>query len=167
MIRRIRPDEYSRSLEVVAASFDRFDAGYFSERGQNSFREYATYDRFRARQGNNYESFVYLSGDEIIAMMEIKNRDHISMLFVHPDHILNGCGRELVEYAVDYCRATRPFLKSVTVNSSPYAVGFYSKCGFVQNGQVNIVDELVSYPMRRDIREKKLNFSYFKRKYSV
>ena len=41
MIRRIRPEEYESVHDMVIRSFNRYVASYFSERGNQSFYDYA------------------------------------------------------------------------------------------------------------------------------
>ena len=170
MIRRIRPEEYEEVLSLVIRSFNSFVASYFSDTGNKSFYDYADIDSFSRRLEHNYEAFVLEENGRIAGMAEIKARQHISMLFVDPDCVLSGYGRDIAEFAVDYCRSTRPFLKYVTVNASPYAVTFYKKLGFKRSGDPVTHMELTSYPMIKYLDEgsgKKLKFSIFKKKYDM
>ena len=171
MIRRIRPEEYESVHDMVISSFNRYVASYFSERGNQSFYDYADIKSFTNRLKNNYEAFVIEEDGAIVGMTEIKSREHISMLFVDPESTLSGHGRALVEFAIDYCRSTRPFIQYVTVNASPYAVNFYKKMGFLSDGPPSTHMELTSYPMIKllvaEPHKKKFKFNMFKKKYDM
>ena len=59
--------------------------------------------------------------------------------------------RSLVNVAVDAVSAAVPPIRAVTVNSSPYAVGFYKKLGFVPLGPEKQADGIRFTPMRLSI----------------
>ncbi|MGI5888346.1 MAG: GNAT family N-acetyltransferase [Oscillospiraceae bacterium] len=155
-VRRIRPDEYHAVLDLVRRSFEECDSGSFTDTACRSFLEYADFTNFSFRQRHNYETFVILEGSEICGMMELKSRIHISMLFVDPKKIRCGYGTVLVRFAEEYCAATRPFARAITVNASPTATGFYEKLGFTRlSDSPNVSRELLSYPMSLRITSKR------------
>lgn len=84
------------------------------------------------QQPHDYSSLVIVDlarDDEtrIAAYVACKRRNHLSLLFVQPDYQGKGFGRYLVETnLVDH--------SSVTVNSSPVAIAFYQRLGFVVQG---------------------------------
>lgn len=75
--------------------------------------------------------FKYTNENRIVGVILIKEFWNLSDLFVEPRHQGREIGRKLVECAIPICRArsTKPSLR---VNSSPHAVGFYKRIGFVE-----------------------------------
>lgn len=60
----------------------------------------------------------------------MRKRNHITLLFVAPEFHRNGIGTLLFQDALNRMKATIPNLGTVTVNSSQYALLFYTKLGF-------------------------------------
>lgn len=73
---------------------------------------------------------------------------HIADLFVDAAYHRRGIGRRL------FAAMRRDHFRQIfTVNSSPYAVGFYRRLGFVPTGTEQLTDGLRYTPMR--FEEKK------------
>ena len=72
---------------------------------------------------------------------------HICMLFVDKEYHKKGIGKKLVEIAINICKSCNNELKTVTVNSSPYAVEFYHKIGFKDIENEKIEDGIRFTPM--------------------
>jgi ribosomal protein S18 acetylase RimI-like enzyme len=70
------------------------------------------------------------SGAELIGLIVMPKPTVLSMLFVHPGRLRQGIGRHLWEQARAHIEATYPAAKTVELNSTPYALGFYRSLGF-------------------------------------
>lgn len=147
-IEKIKRKEYRAVLNAVYDSFNTFDAADYTERGCASFMGYASFNNFVYRQRNNHETFVAKVEDDIAGMIETRNRNHISMLFVPPKHIKTGIGRALMEYAIAHMRETNANLHRITVNASPYAYGFYRHMGFLDAEPTVETDGMIYTPMK-------------------
>ena len=55
----------------------------------------------------------------------------LGMLFVHPDWLRRGVGRELWETARQYVEGNQKSVRTVELNATPYAVPFYLSLGFM------------------------------------
>ena len=62
----------------------------------------------------------------IIGFIEIRNYNHISLLFVDDEYFRLGLGKKLFEEVKDITKSDK-----YSVNSSDYAIEFYKKLGFV------------------------------------
>lgn len=70
-------------------------------------------------------------------------KDKIEMLFLHPDNIGKGFGRELLEYAKENYKITK-----VSVNEqNPNAIKFYEKMGFIIYERREVDDMGNSFPI--------------------
>ena len=153
-IRKAESREYKTALSLAERSFMAYVGIHHSEEGRQSFLRYADYTSFLARQSSGHESFVAL--DEkgtIVGMAEVRQRRHISMLFVEPSLVGKGIGRALLEFCLAKCRSyfTR---KAITLNASDYAREFYRKMGFMAIGPRKTEDGLSSTPMQRNLTAK-------------
>ena len=73
-----------------------------------------------------------IADNEIFGMIEIRDHNHISMLFVSKKFHRKGVGTELMRISLEICRQEDKDLKALSVSSSPYAVPIYEKMGFQQ-----------------------------------
>jgi GNAT superfamily N-acetyltransferase len=55
----------------------------------------------------------------------------LTLLFVHPRYLRQGIGRALWEAARAHIESAFPQIKTVELNATPVAVGFYRSLGFV------------------------------------
>ncbi len=148
----IAVSQYREAIEVAAQSFDRFDAPDYSDYGRTSFLAYASFWSFSLRQLKGHVAFCTRSNDnKISGMLEIRENRHITMLFVSPDHVKKGIGKTLVTFAEQYIKQANPSCDKITLNSSPYAFGFYKKMGFAQADELKDEGGFVYIPMEKEI----------------
>jgi ribosomal protein S18 acetylase RimI-like enzyme len=82
------------------------------------------------RKRKNQLIVVAESDDTISGMIAVRNGNHLNLLFVAPEFHRNGIGTLLFRDALNRMKATVPDIRNVTVNSSQYALPFYTKLGF-------------------------------------
>ncbi len=133
---------------MVYDSFHTFDAKDYTKNGCASFLGYASFRNFSSRQGRDHTSFIAKEESTIVGMIEVRNKSHISMLFVSPPYLGKGYGRALVEYAVNDMKRINQELTGVTVNAAPFAHGFYLHLGFQDTEPTINSDGLIYTPMR-------------------
>ena len=93
-----------------------------------------------------YQMFVALDRQRIIGMITLRDSKHISLLFVDEKYHRQGIGRALVKQLTDYM-AEEMGIRQVTVNASPYGVGFYHKLGFRDLRPEEQKDGIIYTPM--------------------
>ena len=87
-----------------------------------------------------------------MGMLTLREKKHISLLFVDAAYHRNGIGSALIKFVAKYV-VNEEGLDVLTVNSSPYAVGFYHKRGFRDTDEETIADGIRFTPM--ELRLKK------------
>lgn len=130
IIRPAYADEYEDAMELVWKTFLKFEAEEYGETGTQSFKDFITNESLKKLYDTGqYPIFVAIYKDKIIGMIALRCRTHISLLFVDADYHYRGVARNLVQYTCAYVVNELHDFK-VTVNASPYAVGFYHRLGF-------------------------------------
>ena len=76
-----------------------------------------------------YQMMVALHEEKIIGFITVRNRSHISLLFVNKKYHRQGIGSILIEKMGEYL-ITEVGVDYMTVDSAPYALEFYHKLGF-------------------------------------
>ncbi len=85
--------------------------------------------------------------DRIAGVIEIRQHDHISLLFVNKRLQRKGIAKDLLQKALEVMRTAKPDLERVTVNSSRYGVPVYEKLGFHRTGPERTVNGIAFIPM--------------------
>jgi len=89
-----------------------------------------------------YEYFVTEENNEIVAVLGIKQGNHIFHCFVDKNHHRIHFGKNLWQYWLANAKPER-----VTVNSSRYAIKFYQSLGFSSNHDIFEKNGVTCYPM--------------------
>ena len=146
--RMMQPADAEQVSELVCAGFDAFIAPDYDAEGVAAFRRYADPAAFRERSASG-SHFVMVAavGGRIAGITEIRDCNHVALLFVGQDFHRRGIARELFDRALRQARSTRPDVERVTMNSSRYGVKAYEKLGFRQTGPERSVNGIVFVPM--------------------
>lgn len=129
-IRPVNREEYEDVLGVVWKTFLRFEAADYTEEGIKSFMDFITDPTlYKMFLKGYYQIFGAFYQGKNIGMISLRDRTHISLLFVDEKYHNQGVGRALIEYAKNFLIAEMGEYK-VTVNAAPYGVEFYHKLGF-------------------------------------
>lgn len=151
--RNMKPGEEVEVSNLVARSFNEFIAPGFSEEGVEEFFKYANHRALLKRtEGGNHFVLVAEREGMSVGMIEIKERRHISMLFVDKSFHRKGIARGLLMLALEDIRSGAAIPEKITVNSSPFAVSFYERAGFKPTSETKTIHGIVHIPMALDIR---------------
>ncbi len=127
--------EEARVSDLVTRVFNEFVAPDYSAEGVREFLRYADTNLMAQRsQANHFVLLAFagmaLVGADLAGMIELRDWNHISLLFVDRPYLRQGIGRGLLQRSLEICRSRQPGLAEITVNSSPYAVPIYVRLGF-------------------------------------
>ncbi len=131
LIRCITDDEWPEAMGLAWHVFLIFEAADYSEEGVRNFYRFVT-DRilYRMFKAGQYQLFGYFAEEKLVGIISLRNTNHISLLFVEEHHQNMGIARSLLQYVNNYL-LTELAVQEVSVDSSPYAVDFYHRMGFV------------------------------------
>lgn len=139
--------EESVVCDLVARVFKEFVEPGFSPEGVQEFLGYTEPEALARRAQDNHFVLVAVTEDEIVGMIEVRNHDHVSLLFVDARVHRRGIGRELLQRALDICLDSKPDLQQIDVNSSLYAVPVYERLGFRPVGPERVRNGIRFIPM--------------------
>ena len=152
--REIKQEELPETLDLVHKVFDEFEAPYYSEEGVAAFYKFIDINNMSEQYSNGslyfYGCFV---NDIIVGMIAVKDFVHISLLFVDKQYHKQGIARKLFDNIIKLCKEKNPSHKTITVNSSPYAVEVYHKFGFSDVSSEQVVDGIQFMPMELNLRK--------------
>ncbi|MEI0531709.1 GNAT family N-acetyltransferase [Brachyspira pilosicoli] len=107
----------------------KYNSSLDTDEGKNNILTFINHDNILMRTYIN-GSLILKAKDRIkniiVGFIEIRNYNHISLLFVDDKYFRLGLGKGLFERAKDIIKSDK-----YSVNSSDYAINFYKKLGFV------------------------------------
>lgn len=152
MVRSAYHSDWDGAMKLAWETFTRFDAPDYSPEGITNFHKFVHDDMLHKMfMAGHYQLFVAMDRDLCVGMLSIREKSHISLLFVHEDYHRNGIGSALIKYVSKY-GITEEGIDRLTVNASPYAVGFYHKRGFKDLGPETVADGIRFTPMELKLR---------------
>ena len=146
-IRSAYRNEWQDAMALAWKTFLRFEADVYTPEGVKNFQNFITDSTlYRMFVMGTYRLFVALDGNQIVGMITLRDSTHISLLFVDAAYHRQGIGRALIKHLTDYL-LTEAGANRVTVNSSPYGLGFYHKMGFRDLRPEESRDGIIYTPM--------------------
>ena len=145
--RVMKPSDADAASALARASFDEFIGPDYTPQGVEEFGKYVHGDALRERIARDHFVVVADTGHALAGMIEIRQNNHVALLFVEKQFHRQGIARELLNNALAEARVAQPDLERVTVNSSRHGVPAYEKLGFRQTGPQRTVNGIVFVPM--------------------
>lgn len=150
-VRNMKKEELSTVLALVKRVFDEFEAPDYSEEGIENFYKFACKENLEPKLNENFRIKVTVIENQIVGMIGYRDYSHVALLFVDKEFHKLGIAKNLfMEMMVD-CMKNNENLEKITVNSSPYGLGFYKKMNFIQLGEQKEVDGIKFYEMEKRI----------------
>ena len=152
LIRTINENEWEEAMNLAWDTFILYEAPEYTKEGITSFRNFVRDPILKTLfiEGK-YNVLAAFNDNIIVGIIGVRNETHISLLFVDSEYHKKGIARRLVEKTFE--RTYEKYGKrEMTVNSSPYAVGFYHKMGFVDTDIEQTTDGIRYTPMKARFR---------------
>jgi len=146
--RHMKAEDILEVSNLVTSVFNEFVAPEYSAEGVREFYRYIEPTALRERTQTNHFSLVALVQTKIVGMIDIRDYEHVSLLFVDRDYQRRGIAKELLFRALQICQMYEPQPTEISVNSSPFAVTVYEKLGFDQVGERQVRNGIGFIPMR-------------------
>ena len=149
-IRPIMNDEWDDAMRLAWDTFLIFEAPDYSLRGVYNFKNFVRDPLLKKM--HTYGEYIAIGAfinDRMVGILGVRNVNHISLLFVDRDFHRRGIASLLVNSF--FKDARKDGITHVTVNSSPYAVGFYHRLGFMDVKEEIEKDGIRFTPMRMEL----------------
>lgn len=146
-IRFVNCEEWEDAMALAWKTFLEFEGDVYSPEGIRNFEDFITDSALKRRfLMGAYQMMAAYDGSRLVGMISMRNEKHISLLFVDKDYHRRGIGRALVMAMGAYVRQELGHMQ-LTVNASPYGVGFYHSLGFFDLGPQKQQDGIIFTPM--------------------
>lgn len=122
--------DWKPAMTMIWKTFLKYDSKDYTEEGIRNFFEFITDDTiYRSFLLGTYQMLVALDGERIIGAGSIRNRTHLSLLFVDEEYHGKGVGSSLMNSLCHYLKEEEGE-GYMSLKAAPGAVGFYQKLGF-------------------------------------
>lgn len=142
------------ALELVWEVFEEFEAPDYEEMGVQTFRHFIEYHSMLGKMDSGEMRFWgCYQNSYLVGVIALRPGQHISLLFVRKQFHHLGIAKSLVRVVIAELKKEKPAVPVITVNSSPYAEGFYKAVGFEPLGEEEKRDGIRYTPMRRPLAD--------------
>ena len=147
MVRCAYHSDWDGAMKLAWDTFVRFDAPDYSQEGIENFYKFVNDDMLRKMfVAGHYQLFVAVDNDKYVGMLSLREKKHISLLFVDERYHKHCVASALLTFVCRYA-VTEEGIDRLTVNASPYAVEFYHKKGFKDLQGETVADGIRFTPM--------------------
>jgi GNAT superfamily N-acetyltransferase len=129
-VRDATPEDAPAISALVHASFRAHVAADWEPIAQESLLTDTSAEKLAARIAESVIVLVYEEAGSITGVILLPRPTLVQLCFVAPGHTGKGIGRKLWETARARLAESFPEVKTVELNSSPYAVAAYRALGF-------------------------------------
>lgn len=149
-LRAFEPADADAVSAMVRQVFDEHVAPSFEPEGIAEMHSHLS-PLAIAERATTHRTFVAWQGQQAVGVVEVRDTDHVSMLFVRTSHMGLGIATALMVRAVEAGQAAGR--SKMTVNSSLNAQSFYERLGFVTASEPQRADGFAFVPMEKELQK--------------
>lgn len=129
-VRWAKKEEWVPAMEMIWRTFLLYEGKEYPEKGVQHFFDFITgFELYEAFLEGEYLLMVALDGDRLIGAGTVRDRNHLSLLFVDDAYHRLGVGSSILKKLCDYLK-TESGERYMSLEAAPEAVNFYRKQGF-------------------------------------
>lgn len=133
-IRKIKENEVKEALSLAMEVFMQFEAPVYKPEGVETFkRDIIENDEFidNCKKGI-CPIYAAFDNNKIVGIIGMRaTKTHINLVFTKKEYHHRGIATAIFNFLLNDLLAENPDLKEITLNSSPYGLGFYKHIGFI------------------------------------
>ena len=141
-VEELQSKDVLEASQLIDNSFSDSVAPTLTDEGITTFRSGLTQESMKQRLASGNIFIVCKDGASIVGVAEIRNKNHLNLLFVETSLQRKGIGRKLLNCLLNHIHDSE-----ITVNSSLNSIAAYTKYGFQDAGPRNEVRGISYLPM--------------------
>ncbi|NJN72626.1 MAG: GNAT family N-acetyltransferase [Limnothrix sp. RL_2_0] len=140
--------EIAAIVRLMEDVFNDFIAPGYDPEGIDQFFHYIRGSAIALRLKRNHFVRVAATSQKIVGVIEVRNYNHISLLFVTREFQRQGIAKILMQQAIAVCLREKPDLRKITVHADPRALPAYKAMGFKKTGSERLDNGIRYVPMQ-------------------
>ena len=113
-IRWAHESEWAPAMKMIWRTFLKYEGKDYTEEGIRNFFDFITDDDlYTAFLKGDYQMMVAVAGSRIVGAGTIRNKNHLSLLFVDEEYQRKGIGKAIIN---GLCRYLKEELPETTIN---------------------------------------------------
>jgi predicted GNAT family N-acyltransferase len=136
--------------QLIRKVFDEFVATDYCEEGNRFFYDWIEPSRITARQKN---ILLAMCESKIVDMIEIRDNNWISLLFVDKEYQRQGIAKKLIQKSLRNSIQKDADLDKFYVHASPFSIPIYKKLGFIETSEMQEKNGIKYLPMEMIIKK--------------
>lgn len=156
-IRKIKENEVNEALSLAMEVFMQFEAPVYKPEGVETFRrDIIENDEFieNCKKGI-CPIYAAFDNNEIVGIIGMRaSKTHINLVFTKKEYHHRGIATAIFNFLLSDLLAENPDLKEITLNSSPYGLGFYRHIGFIPLDDEQELNGIRFTPMKYKINNR-------------
>lgn len=133
-IRKIKENEVEQALSLAMEVFMQFEAPVYKPEGVETFKkDVIENDEFieNCKKGI-CPIYAAFDNNKIVGIIGMRaSKTHINLVFTKKEYHHRGIATAIFNFLLNDLLAENPDLREITLNSSPYGLGFYKHIGFI------------------------------------
>ena len=136
---------------LIKKVYDEFVSIDYTKEGNDFFYDGIKPSHIADRQSKQINILVAMDDSQIVGMIEVRNNNTISLLFVNKDYQGKGIAGNLFREALKIYKQRNPNLDKFYVHASPFSIPIYKKLGFVETDVMQEENGIKYLPMEMTI----------------
>lgn len=146
-VRQLKRNEWDNGMQIAWDTFMVFEAPEYEPEGVKNFHAFVKGKELKQLFIlGEYDAYGAFIDGIMVGVLGVRKRNHVSLLFVDSEYHRMGVASALLRLTFKEAKARG--IEEMTVNSSPYAVGFYHKIGFHDTDTEQKMDGIRYTPMK-------------------
>ena len=153
VIRKAVMKDWEETMAMTWRTFLKFEAKDYGMEGVDNFRNFIADPMLRRMfLLGTYHMYVATYHEKIVGMVSLRDKNHISLLFVEEAYHKKGIGRGLIDTIGAFSKEEYG-KNEITVNAAPYGFEFYKKIGFYSTSPLITNGGIKYISMKKEIGE--------------
>jgi GNAT superfamily N-acetyltransferase len=148
--------KHGQEIEIhhlIKKVYDEFVAPDYSMAGNQVFYDWIAPEQILERQTKVKSLWIATDENKLVGMIEIRENNRISLLFVDKNFQEKGIAKALLQIALERSLEKEPELQKYLVHASPYSIPIYKKLGFEETDSIQETMGIIYLPMEMKIKK--------------
>ena len=137
--------------ELIKRVYDEFVSIDYADEGNHFFYDWIDPIKIAERQKVQPTIFIASIASKIVGMIEIRDNNRISLLFVDKAYQGKGIAKKLFQKSLENCIKTIGSIDKFYVHASPFSIPIYERLGFVKTDIMQVKFGIKFLPMEMTI----------------